>query len=100
MNEEKTYKANEVMSMLEQLNDGIRIIGEQHGETTSRLDDIDNRLVGIDSRLNSIDGKLEIMQGDITEIKHKLSEKVDRDEFNKLENRVVKMEKLILAKSA
>ncbi|PIU09154.1 MAG: hypothetical protein COZ85_02250 [Candidatus Moranbacteria bacterium CG_4_8_14_3_um_filter_34_16] len=86
MNEEKTYKANEVMSMLEQLNDGIRIIGEQHGETTSRLD-------GIDSRL-------EIMQDDITEIKHKLSEKVDRDEFNKLENRVVKMEKLILAKSA
>jgi hypothetical protein len=40
------------------------------------------------------------MQDDVTEIKHKLSEKVDREEFHKLENRVIKMEKLLLAKSS
>lgn len=86
MDKEKTYKAREVMSMLEQINDGIEVIGEQHGELVTEI--------------KSINGRLDSMQDDITEIKHKLSEKVDREEFNKLENRVVKMEKLLLAKSA
>ncbi|MFZ2975649.1 MAG: hypothetical protein WA055_03435 [Candidatus Moraniibacteriota bacterium] len=85
MSEEKTYKSGEVMSMLEQINGGIEVIGEQHGEIVKNI--------------KSINGRLDSMQNDITEIKHKLSEKVDREEFNKLENRVVKMEKLILAKS-
>lgn len=100
MSEEKTYKSGEVMSMLEQMNDGIKVIGEQYGELKHDIKSINTKLDVIDGRLDGIDNKIDIMQDDITEIKHKLSEKVDREEFNKLENRVVKMEKLILAKSA
>ena len=114
MTEEKTYKSGEVMSMLEQMNDGIKLIGEQHGELVGeiktinkrldgidgRLDGIDGRLDGIDGRLDGIDGRLDGMQSDITEIKHKLSEKVDRQEFNNLEKRVIKMEKFFLAKTS
>ena len=90
---EKTYKAGEVMSMLEHINEGIEVIGEQHKGVVSRLD-------GIDGRLDGIDNRLDVMQGDITEIKCKLSEKVDRDEFNKLEKRMVKLERLVFAKLA
>ena len=75
--EEQTYKAGEVMSMLEQINDGVQVIGEQYKEITNRLD---------------------VLQDDVTEIKFKLSEKVDRSEFNKMEKRVVKLEKLVFAK--
>lgn len=77
MNKEKTYKSGEVISMLEQINDGVEVIGEQYKDIVGRLD---------------------TMQDDITEIKHKLSEKVDREEFNKMEKRMVKLEKLVFAK--
>ena len=81
------------MSMLEQMNDGIKLIGEQHGELVGEIKTINKRLDGIDGRLDG-------MQSDITEIKHKLSEKVDRQEFNNLEKRVIKMEKFFLAKTS
>ena len=74
------------MSMLEQMNDGIKLIGEQHGELVGEIKNINNRL--------------DVLQGDVTEIKHKLSEKVDREEFNNLEKRVIKMEKFFLAKTS
>lgn len=88
---EKTYRAGEVMSVLEHINEGIEVIGEQYKGVVIRLD-------GIDGRLDSIDNRLDVMQGDITEIKFKLSEKVDRDEFNKLEKRMVKLERLVFVK--
>lgn len=92
MSEEKTYKSGEVMSMLEQMNDGIKVIGEQYRE-------LKHDIKSINTRLDGIDNKIDIIQGDITEIKYKLSEKVDREEFYNLEKRVIKMEKLILAKN-
>jgi len=83
-NTEKKYKSGEVISMLEQIDDGIKIIGEQHKDVVKRLDGIDVRLEG--------------MQEDVTEIKHKLSEKVDREEFNRMEKRMIKLEKFVFAK--
>lgn len=82
--EEPTYKAGEVMSMLEQLNDGIQLLAEQHTEVVSRLDSLEN--------------KTDRLQEDVTEIKYKLSEKVDREEFEKLEKRMIKIEKLVFSK--
>jgi len=96
--EEPTYKAGEVVSMLEQLNDGIQLIAEQHTEIVGRLDGIDGRLDGIDGRLDSIESKTDRLQDDVTEIKYKLSEKVDREEFKKMEKRVIKLETLVFAK--
>lgn len=96
--EEKTYPAGEVLSMLEHINEGIEVIGEQYKGVVDRLDGIDARLDGIDDRLDGIDGRLDIMQEDITDIKFKLSEKVDREEFNKMEKRMTKLEKLVLTR--
>lgn len=83
---EKTYKSDEVMSMLEQINDGVQVVAEDQGE-------IKNRMIRLETKFDN-------MQEDITEIKQKLSEKVDREEFNKMEKRVIKLEKLVFAKLA
>ena len=103
--EEKTYKSGEVMSMLEHINDGIEIISEQHGEVVKRLDNlevkVDNLEVKVDNlevKFNNLEVKVDSMQEDVTEIKHKLSEKVDREEFNRLEKRFLKVERLVLTK--
>lgn len=104
-NEEQTYKSSEVMAMLEQINDGIEVIGEQHKEVVIRLDrletkvdNLERKVDNLETRMDSMENTMERMQDDVTEIKHKLSEKVDREEFNKLEKRTVKLEKLVFAK--
>jgi hypothetical protein len=88
---EQIFQSGEVMSMLEQMNDGIQLIAEQHGEVIKRLDNHD-------SRFDNLESKVDRLQEDVTEIKHKLSEKVDREEFEKLEKRMIKLEKLVFAK--
>lgn len=47
-----------------------------------------------------IKGDVSNIQGDVIEIKHKLSEKVDLKDFQTLEKRFVKLEKLVFAKLA
>lgn len=41
--------------------------------------------------------KVDGLQSDVTEIKHKLSKKVDIEDFQKLEKRVIKLEKMMLS---
>ncbi|MEF3692400.1 MAG: hypothetical protein V3574_05090 [Candidatus Moraniibacteriota bacterium] len=82
---EKTYKSSEVMIMLESISDNVALIAEQHGEIVNRLDGIDNRL--------------DKMQEDISDIKYDLKQKVSYEEFEKMEKRVSKLEKLFLIKS-
>jgi chromosome segregation ATPase len=103
--EEKTYKSGEVMSMLEQINDGIKIVSEQYGDVTNRLnsidvrlDKIDVRLDSIDARLDKIEGDIEVIKSDIIDIKYDLKEKVSYVDFEKMEKRMVKLEKLVFAK--
>lgn len=109
--EEKAVGFGEVMSLLESMNDGINIISEQHGAIVGRLDGIDSRLDKIDSRLDKMDSrfdkleakvdKLEVkvdnLQEGVTEIKHKLSQKVDLEDFQKLEKRLIKVESFMLS---
>ena len=112
---EKTFGFNEVMSLLESMNDGIKVISEQYGGVAVRLDKIDARLDKMDNRLDKMDnrldkmddrlgkmdnrlGRLEVkvdkLQDDVVEVKYEIKNKVDRDEFKKLEKRVVKLERL------
>jgi len=74
---EKDRGFGEVMSILESMNDGIVIVSEQYGDVVRRLDQI---------------------QDDLTDIKHDLKRKVSYDEFVKLENRTIKLEKLVFSK--
>jgi hypothetical protein len=90
---EQSFASSEVMSLLEQMNDGIAIIAESQQETNVKIDVIDKRLINVENRLMSV-------EEDVIEIKHRISEKVDRDEFNKMEKRMIKLEKLVFAKLA
>ena len=102
----KKMKSSDKMSVvLESLNDNIAIIAEQHLEITGHLSSIDNRLDGIDNRLDGIDERLDnmqedlnVMKDDISDIKYDLKQKVSYDEFEKMEKRVLKLEKLVSAK--
>lgn len=103
--EEKTLGFGEVMSMLESMNEGIKVISEQHGGIVSRLDGIDTRLDSVDTRLDGIDGRLNVMdskidrlQEDMVEVKFELRQKVSVDQFQRLERRVTKLERLSLTR--
>lgn len=95
----KKLKSSDKMSVvLESLNDSIAIIAEQHLGITNHLSNIDNRLDGIDSRLDNMQEDLNVMKDDISDIKYDLKQKVGYDEFEKMEKRVLKLEKLVAAK--
>jgi len=106
--EEKIFTAGEVGSMLENIDSTMKILAENHSGVIDRLDGIDNRLNGIDNRLDGIDNRLDSidnrldrvdvkidrLQDDMVEVKFELKKKVSIDQFEKLEKRVVKLEKL------
>jgi archaellum component FlaC len=81
----------------------VKTLAENYSSMGHRLDGIDNRLDGIDNRLDGIDDKLELvetkidrLQDDMVEVKFELKRKVDAEQFEKLEKRVVKLENLSL----
>lgn len=94
-NAKEVYNVSEVGSMIEALTGTIDLMNES---ITSRLDSIDGRLDGVENRLDGVEKKVDILQEDVTEIKHKLSEKVDREEFNALEKRMIKLERMVFSK--
>jgi predicted nuclease with TOPRIM domain len=63
----------------------------------TRFDGLETRFDGLEKKVGEIDARLISVQDDVIEIKHKLSEKVDIADFQKLEKRIVKLEKLVLA---
>ncbi len=81
------------MSMLENMNEGIQLLAEQHGGIVSRLD-------GIDGRLDGIDGRLDKLQDDVTDIKYTLTTKADRSGVEKLEKRIAKVERVVFSKKS
>lgn len=83
---EEVFSSGEVMSMLENMNEGIQLLAEQHG--------------GIVSRLDGIDGRLDKLQDDVTDIKYTLTTKADRSEVQKLEKRIVKVERAVFSKKS
>lgn len=55
-NTEKTYKADEVLTMFESINDNVAVIAEQN--------------LGINNRLDNIESNLDTMKSDISDIKY------------------------------
>jgi hypothetical protein len=78
--EEKTYTAGEVGSMIERFDDSLKILAEN--------------VVGMNDRLGRVETKIDRLQDDMVEVKFELKRKVGEDELEKLEKRVVKLEKL------
>lgn len=112
--EEKTFTANEVGSMFEQLNDSVKILAEGHSNLVEgqneikkvltsvdqRLGRVEVRLDGVENRLELVETKIDRLQDDMVEVKFDLKRKVDAEQFEKLEKRVVKLEKLSLSHQA
>lgn len=81
--EEKTFTTNEVGSMIERFGDSLKILAEN--------------VVGMNDRLGRVETKIDRLQDDMVEVKFDLKRKVDAEQFEKLEKRVVKLEKLSLS---
>ncbi len=106
---EKVFTNNDVMSLLENMSDGIEILAEAQEGTQKtvkaverrldsmekKFDKIDNKFDKIDNKFDKIDGKMDMMQSDITDIKFKVDKKVSYDDFKKLEKRVIHLEHMI-----
>lgn len=91
--EEKIYTAGAVGSMLESIDSTMKILAENHSGVISRLDNIDNRF-------DLVETKIDRLQDDMVEVKFELKRKVDAEEFERLEKRVVKLENLSLSHQA
>ena len=108
---EKMYKSGEVVSMLESINDGIQVISEQYGEMLKKFDKVDTRFDKIEARLDKIEARLDkiearldkiefdvdAIKSELLKIKRELQKKISTEEFEKLEKRVFKLEKLVMA---
>jgi hypothetical protein len=99
--ENKIYTTSEVGVILERVEDTVKILAESHmglakkqDEMQETLVNMDNRLGRVEIRLNSVETKIDRLQDDMVEVKFELKKKVSTDDFEKLEKRVVKLEKL------
>lgn len=64
-----------------------------------KVDKLETRVNSIDTTLKTIDERLIRVEDNVVEIKHKLSEKVDLEDFKKLEMRLIKLEKIVFQKA-
>ena len=95
---DKTYSEGQVAVILEEIRDDFKIFGEAQSGLSEKVDNLSEKADGIDERLIRVENRLIRVEDDVIEIKHKLSAKVDREEFHKLEKRMFKLEKLVLTK--
>ena len=103
-NAPKTYSEGQVVAILEDIKDqfvafgeGQSLVSEGQERLEKKVDGIDQRLMRVEAVVEGIDVRLVRMEDDVVEIKHKFSEKVDLADFQKLEKRLVKLERLVLA---
>lgn len=99
--------------MLESLDDGIKIIAESQlsmgkdvqvlkedvGEIKDRLGRVESDVEVLKDDVGEIKDRLGRVEDNVVEIKHKLSEKVDLADFQKLEKRLMRLEKVVLTKA-
>ena len=89
--EERNFTANEVGSMIERFDSSLKILAEG---MDVKFEGVNNRLDIIDNRLDKVETKIDRLQDDMVEVKFELKRKVPQDDLEKLEKRVVKLEKL------
>lgn len=109
--EEKVFTASDMGLILERIDDSFKLMTEsmdikfenvdqKFEAVDKRFDGIDRRLDGIDCRLDLVETKIDRLQDDMVEVKFELKRKVDAEEFERLEKRVVKLENLSLSHQA
>ncbi|MEI7621723.1 MAG: hypothetical protein WCJ51_04265 [Candidatus Moraniibacteriota bacterium] len=110
--EEKVFTAGEVGSILESMDDTMKMMSENYSSLAKtqgemketlvsmdgRLGNVEVRLGNVEERLDKVETKIDRLQDDMVEVKFELKRKVDAEEFEKLEKRVVKLEQLSFAR--
>jgi hypothetical protein len=86
-------------ALLEKFDDGLQLMGEQ---LVGLEEKFDKKFDGLNAKVDShteMTGKLmtdmSIVKGDLTTIKSGLKRKVDYDDFQKLEKRVLRLESVV-----
>ncbi|KKQ46033.1 MAG: KID repeat protein [Candidatus Moranbacteria bacterium GW2011_GWC2_37_8] len=92
--EEKAFTATEVGSMIERFDDKLNLVLET---MDIKFENVNERFDRVENRLDVVETKIDRLQDDIIEVKFELKRKVPQDDFEKLEKRVVKLEKLSLS---
>jgi septal ring factor EnvC (AmiA/AmiB activator) len=68
------------------------------GRVEERLTKVEDRLTKVEDRLTKVEDGNARIEDEIFDIKRKLSQKIDFDDLQKLEKRLVRLEKLVLAR--
>ncbi len=116
LKQEKKYTDNDMSVILEELRSQFGVFGEAHSFLVGKVDnfekDVKNQFMALgegqdilsqkvdklEAKVDVIDERLIGVEDNVVEIKHKLSEKVDLEDFQKLEIRLIKLEKIVFQK--
>lgn len=98
---EKTFTGTQVGMLLEDMQDGIKMIGEQHGELMKRIDGLDGKLDSfiVETRDNfkAVFEHLSHIEDDFIFLRKRVDrldeEKTSIKEFNWLKSKVLEIEK-------
>lgn len=114
--QEKKYTDNNMSVVLERIESQFKIFGESQSLLIDNVNNfkkdvknqfmafgeaqdlLSNKVDNIEVKVDKIDERLIRIEDDVVEIKHKLSEKVDLKDFQKLEMRLIKLEKIVFEK--
>lgn len=108
----KAISKDKTAVILEDIRSQFAVFGESLGSVSDKIDKLEvgqevlnekvdkleTRVDSIDTTLKTVDEKLIRIEDNVVEIKHKLSEKVDLEDFQKLEMRLIKLEKIVFQK--
>lgn len=94
---DKIYTAGEVGSLLESINDGIRVIAEDQSSVKRDIKEIKSDVNVMKSDIVDIKSDIVDIKSDIQDMKVELKMKAEKEIVDKHETRIVKLEKTALA---
>jgi uncharacterized coiled-coil protein SlyX len=106
MSEERGISMSEFKTVVESFKDGqkkiIEVMNHRFDKLEGTVDKLENRMDGLEGRMDRMEKDHRSMKEQMglilevqTEIKTEFKNKVDRDEFSKLEKRVARLERKV-----
>ncbi len=84
----KSYSEDQVVVILDDIQDQFRAFAEGQDILSEKVD-------GLEKKFDKLEDRLESVASDVIEIKHSLTQKVELKDFQRLEKRVIRLEKAI-----
>jgi predicted nucleic acid-binding Zn-ribbon protein len=86
---------NDVKNQFIAFGEGQDVLSRKADNLETKVDVMDERLKNVEVKVDVMDERLVRIEDNVVEIKQKLSEKVDLEDFQKREIRLVKLEKIV-----